>query len=198
MRGTPRKTVGGGPGGATRQTHHHTAGHQLPVGKPRHPRNRTSVARRPTRTHLDTSDVLPKDAVAYTGAAQRPGPIEHTKRTMTNTNRPSCQYGRYSTRTTTAQGTHHTQDSSRPPRRRSAPFSVAHSSPDSSKPSLNPHRIPANTHRLKMMLLPPTALKAVSALPSMAAMGNMATIVASGQGRTPQPPPMPHGAAPTE
>lgn len=36
-----------------------------------------------------------------------------------------------------------------------------------------------------MMLLPPTALKAVSAFPSMAAMGSIATIVASGRGRPP-------------
>lgn len=35
-----------------------------------------------------------------------------------------------------------------------------------------------------MMLLPPTALKAVSALPSMAAMGSMATIVAPARGTT--------------
>lgn len=47
-----------------------------------------------------------------------------------------------------------------------------------------------------MMLLPPTALKAVSALPSMAAMGNMATIAASGRGRPPQPLPVPNRGLP--
>lgn len=47
---------------------------------------------------------------------------------------------------------------------------------------------PQHTHRLKMMLLPPTALNAVSALPSIAAMGSIATMVAAqggGHGRAP-------------
>lgn len=192
--------MGGGDGGGMGQTYLHTTGNQRATGRARHPRNRTSVARRrPTRTHLDTPDVLPKDAVAYTGAAQRPRPIEHTNKTMTGTNGPPCQLDRFATHNYGAGRTPHSrQYAATPPPLYSLPPLAPH------KTKATPHRTHTEsplcshkTHRLKMMLLPPTALKAVSALPSMAAMGNMATIAACGRGQPPQPPLTPHGAAPT-
>lgn len=133
--------MGGEHGGATRQTHHHTAGHQRSVGEARHPRNRTSVARRPTCTHLDTPDVLPKDAVAYTGATQRPGPIEHTKWTTTNTNRPPSQFDGFATDYNRAGHTLHSrQYATTPPPLYSPPCLAPHKT--TASPPSDPHRIP--------------------------------------------------------